>query len=49
MSKVKKRTTRKAKIRRILKQALKESYGKAGYTSTAAKFYKLFCEKLKVV
>ena len=43
------RITKKAKIRKAVKDALVESYGKAGFTTTADKFYKLFCKKLKLV
>lgn len=44
-----KRLTKKSKIRKAIKSALAESYGKAGYTTTAEKFYKLFCKKLKLI
>ncbi len=44
-----KKVTKKAKIRFALKQALLESYGKAGFTTTADKFYRIFCKKLKII
>ena len=43
---MKKRITQKQRIKRIVKEALAQTYGKAGYTSTADKFYKLICKKL---
>jgi len=43
---MKKRITQKQRIKRIIKEALAQTYGKAGYTTTADKFYKLVCKKL---
>jgi hypothetical protein len=43
------KVTNKGKIRKAIKDSLKDTYGKAGYTTTADRFYKLFCNKLKLI